>query len=221
MTTAQDFHFSLLENGLDFVLSAIEHLTLASVGQPDQKRQLKYAVLHLSSGIELILKERLRVEHWSLLFKDVNKADETAYSSGDFVSATYQEVLDRLAGISAVIIEPKRKRQLDDLRKRRNRLEHFGTAEGLLAALASTSAMASFIFDFIEENFDEAQKSEEEIYLEEIKESLVKCTAIVTERWKEIKQSVDGAFATAQCPRCGHEAASIDAGEVRCFFATK
>ena len=55
--------FSLLENGLDFVLSAVEHL-----GGNPSKRELKYAVLHLYSGAVLILKERLLREDWKLLF---------------------------------------------------------------------------------------------------------------------------------------------------------
>ncbi|HWB98353.1 MAG TPA: hypothetical protein VG672_16685 [Bryobacteraceae bacterium] len=68
-----DFEFSLLENGLDFLLSSLEHLTAASTSTvvktgkassnvlpPDQKRHLKYALLHLCSSIELIFKERLQ-----------------------------------------------------------------------------------------------------------------------------------------------------------------
>jgi hypothetical protein len=57
-----DFHYSLLENGLDFVLSSLESLTLASAVGPSiagaapnvvngQKRHLKYALLHLCSGV--------------------------------------------------------------------------------------------------------------------------------------------------------------------------
>ena len=49
--------FTLLENGLDFIWSAVEHL-----GTDLSKRSLKYAVLNLAAGIELILKERLRRE---------------------------------------------------------------------------------------------------------------------------------------------------------------
>src|SRR2546426_9855541 len=67
MTTDQtdpdQVHFTLLENGLDFVWSAVEHLSVAT-----SKRELKYALLHLVSGIELILKERLRREDWKPLF---------------------------------------------------------------------------------------------------------------------------------------------------------
>jgi hypothetical protein len=63
--------YALLENGLDFVLSALEH-----VGSKPDRRQLKYAVLHLYAGVALVLKERLRQEDWRLLFEKQEKADE-------------------------------------------------------------------------------------------------------------------------------------------------
>lgn len=54
----KDIHFELLENGLDFLLSGIEYLARGK-----EKRDIKYGVLHTVSGVELILKERLRREH--------------------------------------------------------------------------------------------------------------------------------------------------------------
>lgn len=69
---------TLIENALDFILSALEH------AQVDEARSLKYAVLHLSDGVDLVLKEKLRREHWSLLFADINKASESALTSREF-----------------------------------------------------------------------------------------------------------------------------------------
>ena len=63
VSQSEALEYTLLENGLDFISSALKHLK----NQPT-KRELKYAVLHLSAGIELILKERLKREHWSLVF---------------------------------------------------------------------------------------------------------------------------------------------------------
>lgn len=60
-TETRDLAFDLLENGLDFVVEALERLTKRSV----QDRDLKYGVLHLGAGIELVLKERLRLAHWA------------------------------------------------------------------------------------------------------------------------------------------------------------
>jgi hypothetical protein len=47
--------FTLVENGLDFVVKALGELR----GDPDP-RNLKYAVLHLKAGTDLLLKGRLR-----------------------------------------------------------------------------------------------------------------------------------------------------------------
>jgi hypothetical protein len=54
--------FSPLENGLDYLQSVVDGLA----GDPT-KRDLKYAVLHLSAGIEVLAKYRLHREHWTLV----------------------------------------------------------------------------------------------------------------------------------------------------------
>jgi hypothetical protein len=97
MTTDQtgpdQVHFTLLENGLDFVWSAVEHLSVGT-----SKRGPKYALLHLVSGIELILKERLRREDWKLLFPKPDKADEVLYKTGAFKSVDFGQLIDRVEG---------------------------------------------------------------------------------------------------------------------------
>ena len=88
-----DLHLPLLENALDFLASAVEQLQL------DTTRSLKYAVLHLAAGVELLIKERLRQEDWQLLFDDVNAADELKYAAGDFYGVAPPEALKRLRDI--------------------------------------------------------------------------------------------------------------------------
>ncbi len=49
----------MLENGLDFIVSGLTHLKQAekeNIEESEQDRDLKYVLLHLSSGIELFLK---------------------------------------------------------------------------------------------------------------------------------------------------------------------
>jgi len=77
MKYQENVEFTLLGNGLDFIWSALEHLS----GNPG-KRELKYAVLHLCSGIELVLKERLQREHWSLIFEKLDSANQKDYEAG-------------------------------------------------------------------------------------------------------------------------------------------
>ena len=67
----------MLENGLDFILSGLKH-----IGSQRFKFDLKYVVLHLSAGIELVLKDRLRREDWTQIFVDPEKATEEKLRSG-------------------------------------------------------------------------------------------------------------------------------------------
>lgn len=108
--------FTLLENGLDFVLSAVEHL-----GGDPSKRALKYAILHLYSGTLLILKERLFHEDWTLLFANPEKADEKRLESGDFTGPNLEQCLERLEEIDVGVADGQ-KTQLRLLGSKRKRL---------------------------------------------------------------------------------------------------
>ena len=203
-----DFHFSLLENGLDFLISSLGHLTAASVypiskstkmltdKPPEQKRHLKYALLHLSSSIELIFKERLRQEHWSLVFKEIARAKSHAYDSGDFQSVTFQEAQDRLISICEIEFTQKQRRNLKNLRDRRNRVEHFGAVDSVPAVQSSVSQMVSFLVDFIETAFEQESLEKEEDMIAEVRSKLGSCNAVVEQRWKEIRREVANQFST-------------------------
>ena len=84
------FELSLLDNGLDYFLVAAE-----SAGA-EAPQNLKYAMLHLVDGVELLLKARLAQEHWSLLFDQTNKASQEKLRQGDFKSVDFEEAYRRL-----------------------------------------------------------------------------------------------------------------------------
>jgi len=52
----------------------------ASTDDETKKHLIKYSLLHLSSGIELVLKHRLLQEHWTYVFTDMNKAKKKRYN---------------------------------------------------------------------------------------------------------------------------------------------
>jgi hypothetical protein len=224
-----DFHYSLLENGLDFVLSSLESLTLASAVGPsiagaapnvvsDQKRHLKYALLHLCSGVELIFKERIRQEDWQLLFADPEKADEGAYQSGDFWSIDFKQAQERLEEDCAVELTQDEKAQLKSFRKRRNQLEHFGVEDTLPAVQSSITKMVNLLVDFVGRAFDEGGLEEEESLLAEIRTKLGNCRAVVDDRMALIKAELDKQYSLVQCPSCHQLAMSADGGTVKCLF---
>jgi len=141
-----DFHYTLLENGLDFVRSCLEHLSAALQAQEngDQKRHLKYALIHLCSGVELVLKERLRQEDWRLLFADQDKATEEAYESGEFFSVDFKALQSHLEDDCGIELTPEQKADLKSFRSRRNKVEHFNVVDTLLAMQSSTANCRTF-----------------------------------------------------------------------------
>lgn len=52
-----DIEFRPVRNGVDYLLSAVQHLTAGQ--QPPGDRDLKYTVLHLHAATEVLLKARL------------------------------------------------------------------------------------------------------------------------------------------------------------------
>lgn len=224
-----DFHYSLLENGLDFVLSSLESLTLASCVVPsgggavpnvpsDQKRYLKYALLHLCSGVELIFKERIRQEDWQLLFADPGKADEGAYESGDFWSIDFKQAQERLEEDCAVELNQEEKAQLKAFRKRRNQLEHFGVEDTLPGVQSSIVQVVNLLVDFVGRAFDKGGLDEEEPLLAEIRTKLGTCRAVVDERMALIKSELDKQYSLIQCGSCHQLAMSAGGGTVKCLF---
>jgi hypothetical protein len=224
-----DFRFSPLQNGLEFLLSSLEHLTSASsVPTPltplttreawIQKRHLKYALLHLCSSIEVLFKVRLKQEHWSLVFANVNKADNAAQDDGEFESVAFNDLVDRLVRICRFPLSDEQRRLLTNLRKRRNRMEHFGAVDSLLALTASVSTMVSFTVDFVESAFRQEVIEEERPLIDEIRAKLGSCAAFIGQRWNEIRNEVNGFYSVIECPTCQQPALEVEAGSVKCRF---
>lgn len=206
-------NYALLTNGLDFIESAVGNLS----GSPTQ-HELKYATLHLAAGIELVLKERLLREHWTLVFSRPEQASRENYKVGKFQSVTVDDCIKRLANIGGVIITQDHQNRLSDLRDKRNRLEHFGIVESAEAFKASTAQALSIIIDFIDSylvvglfNTEDAGR------LNNVREQLREFKQFIAERWKVIKTSVGELAFPLTCPCCGQKALSVDES-VRCLF---
>ena len=206
---ADKIEFLVIENGLDFVLAAVEHLS----GNPTA-RDLKYAVLDLSAGLELLLKARLQRQHWSLVFQDISKANEKAFKSGDFYSVGWKTCIERLEKNCGVKISKRNRNLIENLRKRRNMLEHFGAVDSAIAIKASTAKVLSFIVDFTISQFDSEHFSEkEDTLLNQIRRKLGEFEHFVGERMKAIQKELDNAETViVECPRCVQPTMIIDDG---------
>jgi hypothetical protein len=178
----EDLQSELLENGLDFIASGLNHIVRATT-----KADLKYGVLHLASGIELVLKERLRQEDWTLVFEDIDDADEERYKAGNFRSVDHKECLKRLEEECGIEISRENKGKLSAFRARRNRLEHFAIVD-TKSAIESLAAQAlGVLLNFISENFEDSVLSERDNeLLLQIREQLREFVAFEQNRLGEI-----------------------------------
>jgi rubrerythrin len=203
-----EVRMELLENGLDELASAVEHLAVTPT-----PRALKRAVTDLSGGVELVLKERLRRHDWRQLFDDVAIANEGDLRRGDFVSPTTSEVLRRLRDTVGVTLPNRHRKRLDALRRRRNRIEHFALIDTEEAIRASTAGCLSVVIDFVADEIDAATLSpiERELY-EQVREALP--------RRQDVATTLAHARATATvvtCPSCDEDALVLD-GAATCLF---
>lgn len=152
--------YSLLENGLDFIISGILHLQKAeqeNIQENIQDKELKYALLHLSSGIELVFKSRLIIEHWTYIFEDMNKASKKSYKEGSLKSVDSNTAIDRLERMCDYHFDDKQKKYLMSLRNARNRFEHGDIDNNPKAIESIINNAIKVIVDFFEKNYDEFQ----------------------------------------------------------------
>lgn len=203
--------FNLVDNALDYLLSAAEH---ATSGSP---RNCKYALLHLAAGVELLVKARVEKEHWSLLFADVDKANQAALASGDFKSVDFETACDRLEHISAVTIDKTGLRRMGRLRRLRNQVQHFAIDVELEEVKSLLVHGANFFIDFLRTNLPDDMVAAENV-LEAIHEQLREFEQFVQARLLAIKEELGGAPDVVECPRCWQETTIIGKGDPYCPF---
>jgi hypothetical protein len=212
-----NLEFELLENGLDFISSGLDCIV-----RGDTKSDLKYGVLHLASGIDLILKERLRLKHWTLVFKDPKVADIARYKSGNFISVDHRECIRRLEDDCGIELSQEAKDSLLAFRGPRNRLEHFAIVDTKTAIESLAAPALTVLLDFVSDNFDHSQMSDrDKRLLLDIRERLGHFDTFVNQR-------LEGIFALAnprrpelapliQCPCCLQPTLTPDV-DVECLF---
>jgi len=142
----EEISLNLLENGLDFIDNSLD-----SILDSKDKHALKYSVLHLSAGIELVLKEILMQEHWSLVFEKVDLANYSDLKSGNFISVCFNTAIKRIENIVGVKINKDTINRLNEIKKIRNKIEHFSFTENVIALKTIVSDVLSYILELIDE----------------------------------------------------------------------
>lgn len=219
-----EMDYTVLENGLDFILMSINNLIITNENKPDDeanKRLMKYSLLHLSSGIELVFKHRLLQEHWTYVFADMNKAKKEALQSGDFKSADNETIVDRLKNLCDIDLTQNEIKDLRNLRNRRNKAEHFNLNEHILSIESSIHKCISVLIRVVVEHYDLDEFNDEESKLfSQIKTMLRQSQQHYDDAkaiaQKELEQTGMGKYVTT-CPDC-QEAFLLRDDGAKCIF---
>jgi hypothetical protein len=202
----------LLKNGLEAVQTGAGLLTSEA-----SERDLRLALREVSSGVELVLKAILVSEHWSLIYDDPSKATLEDFKQGRLKSAGFEECLRRIEHIVGLTLTPKQTQHLTRMRDKRNRLEHLGLLDNILALRSAIGGSLHALVALIEQaGSDGLIASQNEQLHTELAIQLSAVDDFVKERWKEVTPSLPKNGADT-CFACGKDAAVVEDG-LRCVF---
>ena len=177
---------NLLDNGIDYIYEAVRPMLKIP---SNSNHSWKYSVLHLYSGIELLLKEKLRREHWSLIFYDIGEASFEKIENGDdFVSVYHQDLIKRLKNILKVNF--KKDGPINNLRKLRNKFEHFEVNISLNEIQEIVIAALEETIIFWEEHLEKGSSDQQKEQFSIIKSVLVEFEVYKNQKLKEFGQVI-------------------------------
>lgn len=214
---------NLLDNGLDYIYEAVRPIFSK---HDNSQHSWKYSVLHIYSGIELLLKEKLKQEHWSLIFQDVGNADIKNLENGNFVSVYHEELVKRLRNISKVIINDEPIKSLRDLR---NRFEHFEVNIALTECEKTVVSALDEIIKFWENHLIDISTAEQQQKFRMIKNIATSYELYIEQRLKKFEQAINGIIESGNgilvnCPVCGSSSFAVfkdNEKECKCFVCDK
>lgn len=209
--------FDLLENGLDFITEAV-----IAINTTSNNKKLKYSIIHLCSGVELIFKEVIRNKDWRLLFQEPKEAKPEHLQSGDFESVKFNKLIARLECECKIKFSEDDKKLLDELRIKRNKIEHFKMDEKVSAIKSLCSKTLNFLILFIDHNIDITKVSPtSRRYIQTLPKELAKFNSFVSMRNELIRprfnKKLSDGYILMRCPNCLQPALFNDA-HLKCLF---
>ncbi|MET8292025.1 hypothetical protein ABZV80_43950 [Streptomyces sp. NPDC005132] len=223
MTDKQDFHFPVVHNGMDYLVSVVNHLATTS-----EPRAAKYAVLHLQAATEVLLKWPLIQHDWCLVVEPNDNGDicdKATFERGDFRSIGLNAAIRLLKDELDIVVSSRSKRAISRLSNHRNRLQHLGMTGSTEAIEASAAKVLDFLLDFVHEHLRPTlNQSDAEHVIEQmtvVRASLANIQSLISARMTRIKtQLSNGVGPAVECSECGQYAAVVDAATltVSCLF---
>ena len=211
----QEINFDLLENSLHFILEGVTRLS-KSDGPSDE--HVKHGTINLAFGVELLLKERLIREHWTLIFQNVDKAEKYKLQSGDFTSTGFKEALTRVERVCGIAIDSQNRKALIKLNYTRNKFVHFGKADSVFAIKNIAAHVLDFVVDFMEDLIINNENDNIESMIFSIRNKLGEFEEFSKKRKEKIKDNLAEAIGVELCPGCLEETLMLGDGDPTCPF---
>jgi len=133
--------FNLIQNAIDSITHTVELMAWDDV--QNESTRLKQAILSIGHGLELLLKERLRQVHPSLIWEDVDK-----YPNLDARTVGVDKAMHRLHKIGGVNLSNDDVELIKSLRNTRNAIEHFAWTTTRREANLIVEKSLSFVITF-------------------------------------------------------------------------
>ncbi len=112
----QEIFDGLTENALHFLDEGIKDF---------ENDDLQQSLINFVTGVELVLKARLLLEHWTLILSDPRSADPGEFVHGKFHSVGSGEAIKRLRRIVGLSIPDTAEKAFEGIRDHRNKMTHF------------------------------------------------------------------------------------------------
>lgn len=203
------FQSDPIESGLELILRGLEYLT----DNPNPRRR-KHAILDLAAGVEALIRERLRQEHWSLVFDDPAKASKEAYEEGTFPAVRLDDGLDRLQGICGLDVPLRWAWGLASLARRRSRLEGRGLVEATPVLMTVAVAVVTPFVDSVPPGRLNGSLS---ALLEAIRNRLATLEGRISEAVRRIAEKRPSETLLA-CPNCRQDSTLVVEDGPQCLY---
>lgn len=209
---------SLIENSLDFIISASYDLANDELSE---ENQVKYSTIKLYEGIELLLKARLMKEHWSLILRNIDKHKKGDFELGNFISVNFEISIKRLKDYCEYEIAEDARKSFDELRKLRNRYVHFSCDESRNFVIVRQLRAWHFILKMMSDKFLEDITEKHQEMLEDARNRMLKSKEFLDKRYIIIKPEIDkliedSIVSALTCPYCENESLIIGDGYPFC-----
>ncbi|MCX5082727.1 hypothetical protein [Streptomyces sp. NBC_00401] len=212
--------FQPVENGMDYLLSVTRHLA-----DRPTPRDLKYAVLHLHSAVEVLLKARLLQEHWALVFEKPESATRVQYEEAEFKSCGVVDAFKRLESIAGIDLgyRGRVEQHVGKLVKWRNALQHFGLTAPAPAVEKTAVNILDFLLEFVQNHLRPALDKAGRVSLDDemtaVSDGLGEIKRLVSYRWSRIRADLDKLRdETVTCGMCDQAALVVNGRESACRF---